>query len=202
MVRVLTDAKRDAIIDAAAQVFQEDGFEAASMAAIAARVGGSKSTLYRYYNSKEALFVAVSSKAAKSQLLPSLEKLLATEDKDLSTVLTAFGKATLSVVASEAMIKTLRTVISESGRSDIGMLFHEAGPRIAFKLLADFFSVRMDAGSMRRADPDIATRHLIALFDSETVFPRLMGIRDALTADEIDSAVERAVETFVRGYSV
>ncbi|WP_206336533.1 TetR/AcrR family transcriptional regulator, partial [Pseudomonas viridiflava] len=51
IVRVLTDAKRDAIIDAAAQVFQEDGFEAASMAAIAARVGGSKSTLYRYYNS-------------------------------------------------------------------------------------------------------------------------------------------------------
>ncbi len=46
------------ILDAAAEVFLEEGFAAASMSAIAARVGGSKGTLYNYFRSKEELFEA------------------------------------------------------------------------------------------------------------------------------------------------
>ena len=52
------DARRGAILDAAEKVFLEEGFAAASMSAIAARVGGSKGTLYNYFKSKEALFEA------------------------------------------------------------------------------------------------------------------------------------------------
>ena len=81
-MRVLTDSKRDAILQAAADIFHEQGFEGASMAGIATRVGGSKSTLYRYFSSKEELFVAVSHQAAKDQILPTLETLLASTDQE------------------------------------------------------------------------------------------------------------------------
>jgi len=199
-VRLLTEVKRDAILQAAAKVFQEEGFEAASMAGIATEVGGSKSTLYRYYSSKEELFVAVSHQTAKSQILPSLEKLLASQSKELSAVLREFGMASLSVVTSESSIKTLRVVISESGRSDIGNLFFETGPKVAMKLLADFLKDRMEAGVMRKTNPEVAARHLIALLDSETVFPLLMGVRGGLSRAELKDAVHRAIDTFVSGY--
>ena len=52
------DGRRQAILDAADEIFLEAGFQAASMAAIAARVGGSKGTLYNYFPSKEDLFLA------------------------------------------------------------------------------------------------------------------------------------------------
>jgi AcrR family transcriptional regulator len=52
------DAKRDTIIEVARQVFFEEGYAAASMSTIAARLGGSKGTLYNYFKSKEELFEA------------------------------------------------------------------------------------------------------------------------------------------------
>ena len=54
-MRVKTEAKRQHIVDVAAQAFRELGFEGASMAEICARVGGSKATLYNYFASKEEL---------------------------------------------------------------------------------------------------------------------------------------------------
>src|ERR1700756_1305734 len=53
------DQRREAILKIAQQVFLEEGYAAASMSTIAARVGGSKGTLYNYFRSKAELFVAV-----------------------------------------------------------------------------------------------------------------------------------------------
>src|ERR1700746_2932734 len=52
------DERREAIIEVARQVFFEEGYAAASMSTIAARLGGSKGTLYNYFKSKEELFEA------------------------------------------------------------------------------------------------------------------------------------------------
>lgn len=180
----------------------DKGFEGASMAQVAAKVGGSKSTLYRYYNSKEELFLAVSHDAAKRHIVPSLELLLASKGKDLPKALCRFGEVAITIVASETSIKTLRTVISESGRSDIGKRFFEAGPNVGLQSISGFFQEQMDAGRMRQADPAVAARHLMALFESETVQPRLMGIKGELSKTEIRAAVHRAVDTFWRAYGV
>jgi TetR/AcrR family transcriptional regulator of autoinduction and epiphytic fitness len=51
--------KRAEILDAAADVFRDEGYEAASMDRIAERAGASKRTVYNHFASKEALFHAV-----------------------------------------------------------------------------------------------------------------------------------------------
>src|SRR3954471_15781656 len=56
--RLDPDARREAILDVAQEVFLEEGFAAASMSTIAARLGGSKGTLYNYFRSKDELFKA------------------------------------------------------------------------------------------------------------------------------------------------
>jgi AcrR family transcriptional regulator len=58
-VRVKTESRRQAIIAAAAEVFAEMGFDAASMSEISARVGGSRVTLYNYFSSKEEMLLEV-----------------------------------------------------------------------------------------------------------------------------------------------
>ena len=58
-MKVRTEARREAIVEAAATLFQEMGYERASMNELARRLGGSKATLYSYFPSKEALLVAV-----------------------------------------------------------------------------------------------------------------------------------------------
>lgn len=52
----LTDRKRLAILDAAAEQFRTQGYEATSMDRIAAEAGVSKRTVYNHFPSKEELF--------------------------------------------------------------------------------------------------------------------------------------------------
>ena len=51
--------RRETILEIARDMFFTEGYAAVSMSAIAARLGGSKGTLYNYFASKEELFSAV-----------------------------------------------------------------------------------------------------------------------------------------------
>ena len=54
-----SEAKRNSILKAASSVFEESGYDVASMDSVAERAGASKRTVYNYFPSKDALFVAV-----------------------------------------------------------------------------------------------------------------------------------------------
>ena len=58
-MRKKNEGKRREIVKAASELFVEQGYERTSMSAISERVGGSKATLYGYFESKEELLRAV-----------------------------------------------------------------------------------------------------------------------------------------------
>lgn len=199
-MRVRTEAKRDAIVEAAAAVFRESGFEGASMAEIASRVGGSKATLYGYFGSKEDLFIEVMHGQAKSHFDPIFAA-LENDHEDLRQALQRFGERTLTVLCKEAPIQTRRTVIAESGRSDIGRRFYESGPKKGLIELGKFLSRQMELGKLRHADPLVVASHLTALLDSETITARVFGLEAQLSRKFIKEATARALETFFAGYA-
>jgi AcrR family transcriptional regulator len=200
-MRVKTEAKRDAIVRAASEVFREMGFEGASMSEIAARAGGSKATLYGYFSSKEELFVAVIHGAAAAHFDPIFEALAKDTDDDLERALQRYGEKVLAVVSSQEITEAMRAVIAESGRSGIGRLFFEGGPSRGLEELAAFLELQMQRGRLRKADPRVAGRHLMALLDSESMMPRLLGIEGPLTRKELRESTRRAVQVFLGGYA-
>lgn len=198
-MRVRTESKREAILEAASQVFLESGFEGASMAEIAARVGGSKATLYGYFPSKEDLFIEVMHDAAKrhcDRIFAALEN----DGDDLRLALQRFGERMLTVLCQESAVQARRAIIAESGRSDIGVRFFEGGPKKGTAELGRFLALQMEKGKLRPSDPIVAAHHLMALLDSETITPRLFGIEKKLTKGYIREAVSRALETFLGGH--
>jgi AcrR family transcriptional regulator len=66
-MRKKTQARRDDILQAAGIAFRERGFAGTTMAAVSERMGGSKATLYRYFKSKEVLFIAAMLNAVHAQ---------------------------------------------------------------------------------------------------------------------------------------
>ena len=58
-MRVMTDERRTEIVRLAAMLFEQIGYEATSMSELSRRLGGSKSTLYRYFPTKDDLVIAV-----------------------------------------------------------------------------------------------------------------------------------------------
>jgi AcrR family transcriptional regulator len=199
-MRVRTEAKREAIIEAAAEVFLEAGFEGASMSQIAARVGGSKRTLYGYFPSKEELFVAVAHSVAERFFQPVLTALTETTE-DLPAALKRFGEDTLKFLCSEQSVQVWQTIIGVAGRSDVGVLFIETGPKKGMQHLADFLQQQMEMGRLRQADPIVAARHLAGLLQSETLMPRLFGLIKPPSEEYLRDATQRALQTFFAGYA-
>jgi AcrR family transcriptional regulator len=90
--------RRQAILDAALDVFAERGFEAARLEDVAARAGVAKGTLYLYFDDKEALFEEVV-RAAVSPILERLDVLATAPDlpteKIFENLFTVFEKEVL-----------------------------------------------------------------------------------------------------------
>src|SRR4029077_9817695 len=95
-MRVKTDERRNAIIQAATEIFAKVGYERASMAMIAERTGGSKTTLYGYFPSKEELFWAAMTGPMPEQG-EKVVSFLNPADPDVETVLRQFGEAYLGI---------------------------------------------------------------------------------------------------------
>ncbi|MGM9486941.1 TetR/AcrR family transcriptional regulator [Ideonella sp. YS5] len=198
-MRVKTAAKREAILEVASQVFQEMGFERASMDEIASRVGGSKVTLYGYFPSKQQLFLEVAEYMGGRQLGPAFEE-LAAGSEDLHRVLRRFGEKFLAFVSTPETIGTYRMMVSQAGQSDIASRFLELGPKKGEQQLAAFLQAEMEGGRLKSADANIAAAHLMALITAEVHQPLLMGAMQQPTRNQVRQIAERAVAVFLAAY--
>ena len=198
-MKTKTEAKRQAILQAAAEVFRETGFERASMAEITSRIGGSKATVYNYFPSKESLFFEVMYQAKEVEL-ETIIGALNPETDDLRQELLQFGQKLLAALYSPDAIAIRRLAIAESGQSDIGKVCFERSTAPIEKRVAEFLRKEMKRGSLRTADPGTAAVHLLSLLESEFLQRLLLGVIDSISAGAVARAVRRAVDVFLSGY--
>jgi AcrR family transcriptional regulator len=222
-VRVKTDARREAILSAAKEVFEELGFEQATMSEITARLGSSKATLYRYFDSKEALFLELVRRSASEhggesrsialkhgrevpgQAFPP--KVLEAADildptEDVASVLKRVGKFILKTFHTPQKLATHRMVIAASINPEVGKLFYENGPKKGMKFLEHYFESVMDNGKLRKADAHVVACHFRGLLDSEVHEAGLFNVVTELSDKRIAGIVDRAVDVFIRAYGV
>jgi AcrR family transcriptional regulator len=198
--RLDRDARREAILDVAAEVFLEEGFDAASMSTIAAKVGGSKSTLYNYFKSKEEIFVAHIERYCGWQREAMFR--LMDEDQDLHGALTHVGQRYLANVLSDRNMSHFRLIVAAAERSpDLGRAFYEAGPMRGAQILGDFLSRMKAEGRFQADDPVAAAHQFIGLCQNRLLKARLVNYVGEPTPAEIDTEVAAAVRTFMAAFA-
>jgi len=200
-MRVKTEAKRESILEIASQVFQEMGYERTSMDEIAARMGGSKVTLYGYFPSKQNLFLEVAAYAGARHLGPAYDELTPGGD-DLPRMLRRFGEKFLSFVCTPEATGTYRMVVAQSGQSDIGRSFFELGPKRGEETVTAFIQSEMDGGRLKKKGASVAAMHLTALLMAETQHRMLMNAAPPPTRQQIKQMVDRAVVVFMEAYGL
>jgi AcrR family transcriptional regulator len=198
-MRVKTDAKRRAILEAAGAVFREHGLAGAGMSAVATRVGGSKATLYRYFPSKEELFLAVMlgdvldhAREVFDDLAPS---------GDLRRTLERFGARFLKLTLSSEALSARRMSIAEGARSGIGQRLWERGPQLVWAKMADFLEGEMKAGRLRVEEPWLAAMHLRGLLETDIVNRALIGADVDARPGRLQRHAADAVDAFLRAYA-
>lgn len=191
--------RRDAILDVAYACFVADGYGSTSMSTIAARLGGSKGTLYNYFPSKEELFDAVVRRSCQ-RLQGRLEGVPTEGDTRARLVLLA--QSLLDHILSPEAIAIHRIVVGEGERfPELARLFYEAGPRTGLARTAELLRRLMSEARLREADPMLAAYQFKDLALSGVFSLRLWGVIGELTADERKAQAETAVDTFLRAYA-
>ena len=198
-MRTKSPARRQAILDVAAQTFRELGYERTTMCEIRARVGGSKATLYSYFTSKEELFFAVIAAEVEADV-ETIYGCLDPAAASVAAALVTFGERLLRALYAPCALAIRRLIVAEAERSDLGRLCYERGPQRGHARLAAFLRALMAQGRLREADARVAAWHLYGLLEAELLQRGLLCAGERVTADEIAGCVPRAVAVFLAAY--
>ncbi len=143
---------RDRILDAATDLFGMRGVEAVSLDVIAAEVGVAKQTLLYWFPSKDDLVLAVLVAAVEQLTLVVEAAIRATSDDPLDRVDAVVRAVFRPAVRRPALLGLVR---------EVGRLPSTAGERLVAELqplvrrAEAWFAAEMEAGRLRRADPQL-----------------------------------------------
>jgi AcrR family transcriptional regulator len=197
------DDKRETIVRTALEAFLADGYAETSMSSVAAKVGGSKATLYNYFKSKEELFAAVVERKCE-QIRKLLNEAELEGGGGLKATLTNFGEHFVELLLSDDSIGTFRLATAEAARfPEIGRAIYNSGVRQNQHRMTELLEHAQQAGRLRSdADVACAAEQFLDLCLTGLHRRRLWNVTPCPSREEIHANVERAVTTFMRAFAV
>jgi TetR/AcrR family transcriptional repressor of mexJK operon len=188
----LRDAKREAILRGAREVFLGSGFESASMDTVAAKANVSKMTVYRHYGSKEALFAGVIADLCERIVDDDLEQIFERPPRE---ALATFARKMIDITFARETMELHRIVIAESRRfPKLGRLFYGAGPEACIATLESYFKRKRLEVGFKIQKPRKSAEEFLELLRGYAHLRILLGIEKALHPSEIDSRIVSAVQ--------
>ena len=191
--------KRKELIKHATEMFLEMGYEKASMNNLAKRSGASKSTIYKHFRSRQALFIAVLDEKLRDHLAP-IEKL------DLTTLsieegLKLIGRTGIKVITSEDHINLCRIIYPEAERIPyVGNTYFEHGPKRGMTGVAKYLSTMVEKGRIRCMDPALASEYFWGMILHKPMLERYCGIKGPMTAREQKNYIDKIVDSFISAF--
>jgi TetR/AcrR family transcriptional repressor of mexJK operon len=195
---VRDDPKEESILSAAKDAFMELGYAATSMDLVAQRAHASKTTLYKRFPSKEALFSAciAAECEARGMNLP-IPALLA---MPIEAALSELAVRLLDLLWSPEAIRMEQIVGAEAGRfPEVASLYFEAGPIRVCGAMAEFFEAAQQAGRLAVAHPRFAAEQFVASLKSLRYSQMVFGHGAEPSKKERDAFVADAVALFLDG---
>jgi AcrR family transcriptional regulator len=192
------ELRRAAFLKAAREVFLEYGYEAANMAEIVKRAGGSLSTLYGQFGGKKGLFEAMID-ARVNQLTEQMHIELA-QHAPLREGLRRIGEAFLRKQTQTESLDIFRLMVAQAKKfPDLADMWSKRAPEAIRKALADYLEDRAKAGEIRISNPEIAAMVFFDLVRARIQFRALLNVAYSPTEQEIKETVDRAVKVFLGG---
>ncbi len=191
--------KRAAILDAAKEMFIEQGFNGVSMDGIAARAGVSKLTVYSHFGDKDTLF-AEAIRAKCVEMMPD-ELFVTDADGPLRDQLLGIGHAFFTLISSDAAIATQRMMMTPDTDDHVREMFWQAGPVRTQAALAEFLRARVARDELLIDDINTAARQFFCLIKGELHAHMMCGLCPAPAAPDADAHIATSVDFFLRAYA-
>lgn len=193
--------RRDArLIDIAAAMFMERGFDGTTVDAVAEAASIGKATLYARYRDKGELFVAVFRRQIDRWLAVSEIEVPAPGDR-VEDVLLAMGRRMVAAALTPEAVAIKRIVMAQATRfPDIAMLVHREGWQRSNASVAAVLEHFAADGQIAVSDGELAADLFLSLILGRQTRVAMLGIDTAL--EQVDRRLQAGVALFVRGMAV
>lgn len=180
----------------------ELGYEGTSMAEIAARVGGSKGTLYSYFASKEELFMGVVTHKVGRKVDAASRDMVSLAGDNPRDVLQRLGEGILDAVLTPEAVAFKRLIVAHISNNAVGERFWTLGPQQMVNTVEQYLAAATLSGKLEVELPDVAARHILALYEAEAGWRGPPGAELTWDRSQIRAAIGRAVDVFLAAYGV
>lgn len=185
------------LLDAALDIFLDQGFEQASIEKIAKHVGMSKQTVYARFEDKTALYQAAIQRAIERYTVPH-ERIEALVTDDLRETLIALGRMRIANATTPTSIKLQRILMAQANRfPDPNQIAFERGAGPIVEVLTELFQRHAARGEINVFEPDYIAQAFLDLVVSRIVRSFMLG--GSLNQAEIESRIAFAVELLLNG---
>ena len=183
---------RERVLRAATSSFLTHGYRS-SVDAIARRAGVAKQTVYQHFPSKDELFKEVARDLTKRVLIE-----LESEPEDLRSGLLRFARAYRKRVLGAQGIATFRAVVPEVPRFPaLARAMYAGSAGVLVERLTAYLSKAMEAGRLRRDDPELAAELFLGMLVGHDRLKRLFGVG---CEEKEAGRAARIVDCFLRAY--
>ncbi|NRB57386.1 MAG: TetR/AcrR family transcriptional regulator [Salinicola sp.] len=190
--------RRDALLDAAQQLFLERGYGQVSVNDIVGRAGGSLSTLYRHFGNKEGLFQAMIERRSHHIYGTLTDE--GVDELTIEAALQRLGIELLVKVMDEETLGIYREVVAESPRqSQLARLFFDGGPGRVRLALADYFERQVQRQLMPACDTVELAGAFLGMLLGEWHLIRVLQLESPPSRAAIEDRVTRCVDLFLHG---
>ena len=194
-------AREEEILQAAFDVFSEQGFHGARMLDVANRARASKATLYARYPSKEALFEALMAWSTR-QGTEALDAIAADQTLDPLAALHRFAAHLLALMLQPKKLALFRIAVAEGDRlSAVGRTYSAFTRDHGIERVRAIVARLVKQGLIEIDDRAEFGHSFIGLLQGELFSRALLGTIPAPGREEIDRHARRAVTRLMRAYA-
>jgi TetR/AcrR family transcriptional regulator, mexJK operon transcriptional repressor len=200
-----SEQRRQAIIQAATQVFLQHGYLGATTDGVAARASVSKQTLYKHFADKERLFAEIIMQTT-IEVAESLVEATTGALHDAADVREALRKLAdgfLRSLLDPDVLRLRRLIIAEADRfPEVGQAWYERGFNRTLTVLGDALSALAERGLLHNIKDPILTAYQFAGLVMYQPMNQVMfaGSESLPSPKELDRIAESAVDVFLAHY--
>lgn len=197
-IKARSPDKREEVLDIASETFLSKGFDGTSINLMARQAGISKESIYRYFGSKEDLFLAVVERELEVYKRSMLDTRSHFHGKTLREALFNMGEATLRVASNDRTLALRRLVFQMSANgSKVGQHYFSAGPDVAYQNLVQLFEHYRPVSDY---PIDKLSRYFVSMVLHRTMLARECGVQEGLSDEEIRGRSLEVVEDFLGAF--
>lgn len=186
------------VLEAAHALFLELPYDAVSTDAIAKAARISKTTMYVYFPSKEALFSALVRDNCEQTAQSILNS--ASDSHDVEEALRGIAHKFTAMFATTDALAFYRTIIAQVPRfPELGRIFYESGPKAILERVELFLRDANARGDLAVPDPALAASQFLQLISVDIPLTGLLAL-EPLTTDRVTATIESGLALFLKGY--